>query len=87
MNTTHEPLTALSDIELQAMAVTACTAAAQHWLQKLPGAREHVAAGAGLLMEVTLLPSPGMRLCLVNSDGSRHPLAWISPDDSLTTLD
>jgi hypothetical protein len=76
----------LSDIELQAMAVTACTAAAQRWLQKLPGAREHIAAGAGLVMEISLMPSPGMRMSLVNSDGKKHPLAWISPDGSLTSL-
>jgi hypothetical protein len=80
-------LNTLNDNELQAMAVTACTAAAQRWLQALPGAREHIASGAGLVMEVTLMPSPGMRLCLVNSDGKRHPLAWVSPDASLTKLD
>ena len=85
MNTETE-LNALTDTELQAMAVTACTEAAQRWLQKLPGAREHIAAGAGLVMEVGLVPI-GMRLCLVNSDGKRHPLAWVSPDGSLTKLD
>jgi hypothetical protein len=76
MTTNHDPITELSTDELSAMTLVAASNLVAKWLPQVPAAQDHVAAGAGLVLEVTLTPEPGLRLMLVDSDGQRYPLAW-----------
>jgi hypothetical protein len=66
---------ALTLEEFQAMTLTAAVEAAMLWLRQVPGGPDHVAAGAGLVLEVTLQPDPALQLLLIDSDGTRYPVA------------
>ncbi len=73
MTDLDQPLTTL---HMQAMLITLATELATRWIERVPGARDHIAAGAGVILEVTLQPEPRLELLLVDSDKSRIPLAW-----------
>jgi hypothetical protein len=61
---------------LRTMTITAAAELARRWLPSVPGVPDHIAAGAETVMEVKLSPSIGVSLILVDSDGTRYPLAW-----------
>jgi len=80
MNSDSEQMTAMLEgltlPEVKGMTLLAGTELANRWIPSVPGAAEHIAAGAGLELVMTLRPAPGLSLVLVDSDGTRYPLAW-----------
>jgi hypothetical protein len=44
--------------ELQARTITAASDLAAVWIESVPGAREYVASGWGLAIELQMLPAP-----------------------------
>ena len=65
----------LTIAHMQAMLITLSTEIAARWVEQVPGASDHIAAGAGVVLEVTLKPTPKLELLLVDSDNTRIPLA------------
>jgi hypothetical protein len=72
---TTDQAISLSTDDLAAMTLTAAAELAHKWIPNVPGAQDHIAAGAGLVLEVTLSPAIALQLMLVDSDGKRYPLA------------
>ena len=71
-----DPFDELSVDEIRAMVITAATNLARRWIPSVPGAQAHIDADAETAVEVKLSPSIGVSLILIDSDGTRYPLAW-----------
>ena len=65
----------MTTAHMQAMLLTLSTEIAARWVEQVPGARDHIAAGAGVVLEVTLQPAPRLELFLVDSDNTRISFA------------
>jgi hypothetical protein len=75
MNEIHRMFQQMTLDEVRAMAAAGATELAQRWLPSVPGAHDHIAAGAGLIMEIELRPKLAITMLLVNSNSERIQLA------------
>jgi hypothetical protein len=76
-------LATLTTDEVRGMTLLAATELARRWEPKVPNASDHIIAGAGVLMEITLKPEPpSLILLLVGTNGARTPLARFDYDES-----